>query len=638
MAIVPVGDASACPADIRGRRPSGVVAYHPAGVDVSQTVTGTQARWILLAVILASGIVFLDSTIVNVALPTIAADLPATQVGTLEGQAYVTSGYLATLSAFLIIAGALADRYGRRRIFIIGLASFGLASALCGLAPTMEWLIVFRLFQGAAGALLVPGPLSLITANFEGEARARAFGLWSAATAALTIMGPLVGGIIVDSFSWRLAFLVNVPLVLLALYAAIRHVPESRNQDAPRRLDWLGSIVIAVAVGGITFGLIRGQEQRWTDPAAFIALGIGIAAAVAFPILMVRRRDPLVPPALFRIRAFAVINASTFLIYGALYTYSFLMSVFLQGVLGYTRAGRRSRGPADGHPADAVLDPGGHRRGPDRARGASWSSGRCSWPPAWPGSSRIAADSTPWLLDLGRASCVPPTRRVRGRAAGGPPVRRRHHPRRGAPDDHAHGFGAGRQRRPRVGHQQRGVTGGLAAAAGDAVHRHHGRVLRLAGQAGALAWIPARTAVRAAVQPLNPPPAGTDPIDGRRHRPGLDRCVPARDAGRRGAAAGGRRGQRVGPPPRTTRATRYRAARRSRDAGLTPLADAQNQSTSAGRRRRYPSRNAATTRSAKSGRARRRTSAGSRPARPAAPWRCRRRRPAAGRRARCRGP
>ena len=175
-------------------------------------MTGTQARWILLAVILASGIVFLDSTIVNVALPTIAADLPATAVGALEGQAYVTSGYLATLSAFLIIAGALADRYGRRRIFIIGLVSFGITSALCGLAPTMEWLIVFRLLQGAAGALLVPGPLSLITANFEGEARARAFGLWSAATAALTITGPLIGGVIVDSFSWRLAFLVNVPL------------------------------------------------------------------------------------------------------------------------------------------------------------------------------------------------------------------------------------------------------------------------------------------------------------------------------------------------------------------------------------------------------------------------------------------
>ena len=371
-------------------------------------MTGTQARWILLAVILASGIVFLDSTIVNVALPTIAADLPATQVGTLEGQAYVTSGYLATLSAFLIIAGALADRYGRRRIFIIGLASFGLSSALCGLAPTMEWLIVFRLFQGAAGALLVPGPLSLITANFEGQARARAFGLWSAATAALTIMGPLAGGIIVESFSWRLAFLVNVPLVLLALYAAIRYVPESRNEDAPRRLDWLGSVVIAIAVGGITFGLIRGQEQRWSDPAAFIALGIGVAAAIAFPILMVRRRDPLIPPALFRIRAFAVINASTFLIYGALYTYSFLMSVFLQGVLGYTALAAA----AVSLPTGILLTLFSTRVGTVAGRIGAWrflvvgpvlmASGL-----AW--ISRISSDSAPWLLGRASGSPWPPS-------------------------------------------------------------------------------------------------------------------------------------------------------------------------------------------------------------------------------------
>jgi EmrB/QacA subfamily drug resistance transporter len=364
------------------------------------SVTGTQARWILTAVILASGIVFLDSTIVNVALPTIAADLPATVVGTLEGQAYVTSGYLATLSAFLIIAGALADKYGRRRIFIIGLVAFGATSALCGLAPTMEWLVIFRLAQGAAGALLVPGPLSLITANFDGAARARAFGLWSAATAALTILGPLAGGIIVDSFSWRLAFLVNVPLVLLALYAAIRYVPESSDPDAPRRLDWLGSVVIAIAVGGITFGLIRGQDQRWSDPAALVALAIGMAAAVAFPILMVTRRDPLVPPALFRIRAFAVINLSTLLIYGALYAYSFLSSLYLQGVLGYSALAAA----AIGLPAGILLTLFSTRVGTSAARigarrflviGPSLMAAGVAW------FSRIASDSAPWELDLG---------------------------------------------------------------------------------------------------------------------------------------------------------------------------------------------------------------------------------------------
>jgi EmrB/QacA subfamily drug resistance transporter len=372
------------------------------------TVTGTQARWILLAVVLASGIVFLDSTIVNVALPTIALDLPATAVGALEGQAYVTSGYLAMLSAFLIIAGALADRYGRRRIFIIGLVSFGVTSALCGLAPTMEWLIVFRLLQGAAGALLVPGPLSLITANFEGEARARAFGLWSAATAALTITGPLIGGIIIDSFSWRWAFLVNVPLVLLALYAAVRHIPESFDPNAPRRLDWLGSAVIAVAVGGISFGLIRGQEERWSDPGAFIALGIGIVAAIAFPVLMVRRRDPLVPPALFRIRAFAIINASTFLIYGALYTYTFLVTIFLQGVLGYTALASA----AVGLPVGILLTLFSTRVGSVSGRIGAYRFlviGPLLMALGLVWLARIPGSSTPWLLGLGSTSMWPPT-------------------------------------------------------------------------------------------------------------------------------------------------------------------------------------------------------------------------------------
>jgi EmrB/QacA subfamily drug resistance transporter len=331
--------------------------------------TQIRPRWILTAVILASGIVFLDSTIVNVALPRIALELPTSVLGTLEAQAYVTSGYLAMLSATLILAGALGDRYGRRRVFIIGLVAFGLTSALCGLAPTMELLVVFRLLQGMAGALLVPGPLSIITATFEGGARARAIGLWSAATSALTILGPLAGGLVVDSLSWRLAFLVNVPLVLVALYAAVRYVPESRNEDAPRRLDWLGSLVIAVAVGGISFGLIRGQEQRWSDPTTTLVLIIGIVAAIAFPVLMIKRRDPLVPPALFRNRAFTVINISTFLIYGALYISSFLQSVYLQGVLGYTALGAA----ALSLPAGILLTLFSTRVGVAAARIGAWS-------------------------------------------------------------------------------------------------------------------------------------------------------------------------------------------------------------------------------------------------------------------------
>ncbi len=293
-------------------------------------------RWTMVAAILGSGIVFLDGTVVIVALKKIGEDLPASIVGVLEGQTYVTSGYLATLAALLILAGALADFYGRRRVFMIGLAGFGLTSVMCGLAPNLELLVVFRVLQGAAGALLVPGSLSIITATFEGPARSRAFGIWASATSATTILGPIVGGFLVDAISWRVAFLINLPLVVLALIATARFMDESRDDSASGRFDWLGAIVVAIAVGGLAFGAIRGQEKQWSDSLAFIALGVGVLGAVAFPILMARSPNPLVPLRLFRSREFAVINLSTLLIYGALYVTLGFQGLFLQGTLGYT--------------------------------------------------------------------------------------------------------------------------------------------------------------------------------------------------------------------------------------------------------------------------------------------------------------
>ena len=293
-------------------------------------------RWTMLAAILGSAAVFLDGTIVNVALPKMGEELPRSIVGLLEGQTYVTSGYLATLAALLILAGALADYYGRRRIFTIGLAGFGLASILCGLAPSLELMVLFRLFQGAAGALLVPGSLAILTATFDGPARGRAIGIWAAATSATTPLGQVVGGFLVDSLSWRLAFLINIPIVLLALYGTVRHMAESRDETASGHFDWSGAAVAAIAVGGLAFGAIRGQDQQWRDPIAFAALGIGAVALVAFPLLMLRSDHPLVPLGLFRIRNFAVINLATLLIYGALYLVFSFQSLFLQGILGYT--------------------------------------------------------------------------------------------------------------------------------------------------------------------------------------------------------------------------------------------------------------------------------------------------------------
>src|SRR5207237_83723 len=210
--------------------------------------TLTYKRWSLVAAVLRSGIVFLDSTVVNVALPRIGHDLPRLFLGVLEGQSYVYNAYLLTLCALLILAGALNDFYGRRRMFALGLAGFGVTSVLCGLAPTMETLVLFRIVQGATGAMLVPGSLALITANFSGEEQGRAFGVWAGASGATTILGPVVGGLLVDTISWRAAFLINVPLIAIALWATLSHVPESRDEEATPRFDWFGAAIVALAV------------------------------------------------------------------------------------------------------------------------------------------------------------------------------------------------------------------------------------------------------------------------------------------------------------------------------------------------------------------------------------------------------
>ncbi|HEX2647065.1 MAG TPA: MFS transporter, partial [Candidatus Dormibacteraeota bacterium] len=281
---------------------------------------------------------FLDSTVVNVALPRMGRELPRSFLGVLEGQSYVYNAYLLTLSALLVLAGALTDFYGRRRMFVIGLIGFGATSVLCGVAPTMELLVVFRVLQGAAGALLVPGSLALLTANFSGEEQGRAFGLWAGASGAVTILGPLVGGLLVDTISWRVAFLINVPLVVIAVWASLNHVPESRDELASSHFDWLGAAVVALAVGGLAFGTIYGQQRAWHDPIGPIAIAVGVVATVALPLLMARSKHPLIPLGLFRSRNFTTTNISTLLIYGALYVTFYYLGLFQQGSLGYTAA------------------------------------------------------------------------------------------------------------------------------------------------------------------------------------------------------------------------------------------------------------------------------------------------------------
>ena len=367
----------------------------------------SQRNAVLIATILGSAIVFLDGTIVNVALDSIGRELPTTFVARLEGLTYVNSAYFVVLSALLILAGALNDFFGRRRMFRIGLVGFGVASVGCGLAPTMEILIGARIVQAAFGAVLVPGSLSIITAAFEGEERGRAIGLWAAGTSATSIVGPLLGGFLVQSVSWRAAFLINVPLIAIALWATAK-VPESRDTEARGEFDWLGAGVIAIGVGGLAFGATRGQEQAWQDPIAWAALAVGAVAIVAVPILMLTRPRPLVPPSLFGSRNFTVVNLSTFVIYGALYVTLAFQPLFLQGTLGYSPLAAGAVGIPIALMLTFLSTPAGQfsaRFGPRlfmtigpivMAVGLLWLA-------------RIPAGSEPWRADLADpATLVPP--------------------------------------------------------------------------------------------------------------------------------------------------------------------------------------------------------------------------------------
>ena len=301
-------------------------------------MTTGNKRWTLVAAVLGSGIVFLDSTVVNVALPKIGEDLHSSLLGAFAAENFVYYGYLLSLSALLILAGALNDYHGRRKMFVVGLAGFGISSLLCGMAPNIIMLIAFRVLQGAAGALLVPGSLALLTATFQGEEQGRAFGVWAAGSGATTILGPFVGGLLVEAISWRAVFLINLPLVVFAIWVAVRHVAESRDEEATGEFDWLGAAVVFLAVGGLSFGAIIGQQENWKGAFPFASLIVGGLAAIAFPFLERRSPHPLVPLGLFRSRNFTVTNISTFLIYGALYVTFAFVTIFLQGTVGYGAA------------------------------------------------------------------------------------------------------------------------------------------------------------------------------------------------------------------------------------------------------------------------------------------------------------
>jgi EmrB/QacA subfamily drug resistance transporter len=289
----------------------------------------------MVAVILGSSMVFLDGTVMNLALPRIGKELPGTYVSTLEGQTYAVSGYLAVLAALLILGGALADYHGRRKIFTIGLIGFGLMSVLCGLAPTLELLVIARLFQGAAGALLVPGSLAILTALFEGPARARAFGIWASATSATSLLGPVIGGLLVDGVSWRAAFLINVPLAVAVLAvgsALVEDVAEHRP-----RFDLPGTLLAVVGSALVTYPLIQGQVwgwPRWTW--LLVAAGLALLAAFALVQRAAARRGAatLVETSLFARRGFPAALATSTLFFAVMNGLMLVIVLHLQIGLG----------------------------------------------------------------------------------------------------------------------------------------------------------------------------------------------------------------------------------------------------------------------------------------------------------------
>ncbi len=287
-----------------------------------------------MVAILASFVVFLDGSVVNVALPAIAGDLDGEVLDGLALQQWVVDAYLVTLGALILVAGSLSDVLGRRRVLAWGLVGFGLASLACAVAPTGVVLVVARAVQGAAGALLVPSSLAMIVATFRGEAQGRAIGTWTAWTGTAMIAGPLLGGILVDTSSWRWVFAVNV--LPVAVTAWLLQGTARGERDRSRRVDVAGAALVALGLAGTVFALIEQGRLGWGDPLVWGPLVVGVAALVVFVLWERRVADPVLPLRLFAVRNFSAGNLTTAFVYGALAFGGFVVVLFLQQVAGYS--------------------------------------------------------------------------------------------------------------------------------------------------------------------------------------------------------------------------------------------------------------------------------------------------------------
>ena len=297
---------------------------------MSDIVLGSRTgRFVIAAAVLGSGMALLDGTVVNVALVRIGEELGAS----LAELQWITNGYLLALASLILLGGSLGDRFGRRRVFVIGVVWFTVASAACGLAQSPVQLIVARVLQGVGGALLTPGSLSMIQASFRPDDRGKAIGTWSGLGGIASALGPFVGGWLVQYASWRWAFLVNLPLGAATVWIAQLHVPETRDERADHRFDVAGAVLATLALGTTTFALIQ-HEPLGAVAATGVGL-LGLAIGAVFVVVERRTSHPMVPPSLFASRQFSAANAMTLLVYAALGAVFFFLTLQLQTVLGY---------------------------------------------------------------------------------------------------------------------------------------------------------------------------------------------------------------------------------------------------------------------------------------------------------------
>ncbi|HEY2206865.1 MAG TPA: MFS transporter [Pseudonocardia sp.] len=288
-------------------------------------------RWVLLATVLGTGMAFIDGTVVNIALPRIGTALDADAAGL----QWVVNAYTLTLAAFIMLGGSLGDRFGRRRIFLVGVGVFAVASLVCGLAPGTGALVAARALQGVGGALLAPGSLAILQSSFVPADRGRAIGAWSGLAGVAGAIGPFVGGWLVEVASWRWVFLINLPVAVVVLLVAARHVPESRNSAASHRLDWAGTVLGAVGLAGLTYGLTAWSARGPADPLVLGTLVVGVAALVSFVLVEARSTHPMLPLSLFRSRTFSAVNVVTFALYAALACVFFFLVITLQVMAGF---------------------------------------------------------------------------------------------------------------------------------------------------------------------------------------------------------------------------------------------------------------------------------------------------------------